>query len=137
MSRKKWNSLSEEQKKKLYTKIMDKWDKLTEISPDLDNALDIFEAITDHTKDLFECNLDCSDCTLEDLKKCVQNFRQANIFMLGKIKTYEQGLEMFLTGLNLYVKTLLKILKYQIEDEDEEPEEEIPEQGDSVDGLYA
>lgn len=107
---------------------MKKWDELTNIQPNLEDVLDKFEAFTDQAKDLFECNLDCRDCSIEDLKSCVQNFRMANVYIMTKLKMYEQALATFIEGLSYYVQTLLEILKYQIEDE-EEVEENKEERG--------
>jgi hypothetical protein len=110
-------------------------DEFTNIKPDLEDVLDKFEAFTDESKDMFECNLDCRDCSVEDLKACVQNFRMANVYILTKVKMYEQALETFIESLSYYVKSLLEILRYQIEDEEEE--EEKKENDGSNHQLYA
>lgn len=123
MGRKKWNALSTEEKKKFSNKLLESWDKFSKVKDKLTDQLDVFEAFTDEAKYLFECDLICTTCTVDDVKNCLYNFRQANFYMLTKIKMWEEGLDKFIEGLDGYMQTLLRILNYQIDDEIKEEEQ--------------
>lgn len=129
MGRKKWENLSKEEKKKFKQKIIKKMDELTNMKERFNEEYDFFEAVTDEAKDTFECNLDCTDCGINDIKKCVQNFRVANIYLLKLLKLDMASLHMFMEGLDSYMKALFQILKYQT-DGVEEPEES--DEGDTI-----
>jgi len=59
--------------------------KLLELRDDIREEFDLLELVEDSIKDVFECDLDCSTCSVEEQGICMQNFKKANIFWLRKI----------------------------------------------------
>ena len=89
MSRKRFNALDEDQKRKVGEQIIRKMDDIAAMKDSFLDEFDIFDAVNDEAKTLFECNMDCRDCTSEDRANCMQNFRVANVFLLKQIRQME------------------------------------------------
>ena len=89
MSRTKFNNLKEDEKRKIGEAILLKMNDLAAMKDKFLDEYDIFDAVNDEAKSLFECNMDCRDCTSEDRANCMQNFRVANVFLLKQIRQME------------------------------------------------
>ena len=81
MGRKKFSGLSPEKKREISDKINAKINEITSLKKTYEENLDIFDAVNDEMKDLFECDLNCTTCDQNDLGNCLQNFRLANVFL--------------------------------------------------------
>ncbi len=81
MGRKKFNNFSKEKKEDISNKINGKINEITKLKKSYEKNLDIFDAVNDEMKSLFECDANCSTCDKNDIGKCMQNFRLANIFL--------------------------------------------------------
>ena len=90
MSRKKWKRLTKKGKDEFVSKMNDIQLKLTDIENNWEKIFDLEESINDNLKTLFECDAECMSCNIKDVKTCLLNFRKANVFYLGKIKSYEE-----------------------------------------------
>jgi len=90
MSRKRWKRLTKKGKDEFVTKMNDLQLKLTDLENNWEKIYDLEETINDNIKSLFECDAECTSCTIKDVKACLLNFRKANVFYLGKIKSYEE-----------------------------------------------
>jgi len=119
MGREKFNKLTDEQKEKIRKKILAKMDELTKMKEKFEQEFDFFDAINDEGISCFECNGKCMDCSLDDLKKCMQNFRMGNLFILKKLRLYEQGMEKYMEGLEVWSQTFLKWLQSDADIESE------------------
>ena len=111
MGRESFNKLTDEQKDKIHDQILAKMDELTNMKATFEEEFDFFDAVNDEAISCFECNGKCPDCNLEDLKKCMFNFRQGNIFLLKKLKLYENSMDKFMEGIEIWCKTFLKWLQ--------------------------
>ena len=111
MGREEFNKLTDKQKDEIHDQILAKMDELTEMKESFDEEFDFFDAVNDEVIGCFECNGICTSCTVEDLKKCVYNFRVGNVFLLKKLKLYENEMGKFMEGLILWSKTFLKWLQ--------------------------
>lgn len=104
MGRKKFEGLSKDKKKSIGDKINAKVNEITRLKKSYHENFDIFEAVNDEMKDLFECNLTCDTCGPDDRGKCMQNFRMANIYFQRQcmilVKTINNYLEVFENILN-------------------------------------
>ena len=128
MGRTKWNKLTDEKKAEISSEIVVFMDEVTKKKDKFTQEFDFFDAINDEIKSLFECNGDCSTCSVEDVKHCLQNFRVANVYLVKKLKLYDQGLEKFMEGMEIWCKTFLKWLKADSDIEEEiEKTEEVKE----------
>jgi len=90
MGRKKWKRLTKKGKDELVTRMYELQLKFTDIENNWEKVYDLEETINDNLKTLFECNAECTSCDINDVKACLLNFRKANVFYLGKIKSYEE-----------------------------------------------
>lgn len=90
MGRKKWKRLTKKGKDEVVTRMYDLQLKLTDIENNWEKIYDLEESINDNLKALFECDSECTSCTQKDQANCLLNFRKANVFYLGKIKSYEE-----------------------------------------------
>ncbi len=81
MGRKKFNNFSKEKKQDISDKINGKINEITSLKKSYEENLDIFDAVNDEMKTLFECDLNCSTCGPDDKGSCMQNFRLANVFL--------------------------------------------------------
>lgn len=90
MGRKKWKRLTKKGKDELVKRMYDLQLKFTDIENNWEKIYDLEETINDNLKSLFECNTECTSCNEKDRAACLLNFRKANVFYLGKIKSYEE-----------------------------------------------
>ena len=90
MGRKKWKRLTEKGKDNFAKRMYDLQLKFTDIENNWEKIYDLEETINDNLKSLFECNAECTSCNEKDRAICLLNFRKANVFYLGKIKSYEE-----------------------------------------------
>lgn len=81
MGREKFNNLSTTKKQIISNEINAKINEITKLKKSYKENLDIFDAVNDEMKSLLECDSDCSTCDTNDIGKCLQNFRLANIFL--------------------------------------------------------
>ena len=128
MGRDKWNKLSKEKKEEISKGIVIYMDKVTDMKEKFDEEFDFMDAINDDLTSLFECDGNCTTCEIENVKACVRNFRIANVYILKKLKLYENGMEMFMEGLMNWCQTFLKWLQADSDIEEEiektQPKEE-------------
>ena len=103
MGRKKFKSYNKEKKNEIVNKINTKINEIVKLKKSYQENLDIFEAVNDETKDLFECDLTCDTCGEEDRGKCMQNFRMGNIFL-------QRQCLILITTINSYLEVFEKIL---------------------------
>jgi hypothetical protein len=127
MGRVKWNKLSPEKKKEISKEIVTYMDKVTNMKEKFDQEFDFFDAINDEINSLFECNMKCITCELEDVKTCLYNFRIANVYMLKKLKLYENSMSMFMEGIMSWCQTFNKWLQADSDIELEIAKTEIKE----------
>jgi len=90
MGRKKWKRLTSKGKDEFIKRMYDLQLKFTDIENNWEKIYDLEESINDNIKTLFECNAECTSCNEKDRAACLLNFRKANIFYLGKLKSYEE-----------------------------------------------
>lgn len=81
MGRKKFDSFSKEKKQSVSDEINVKINEITRLKKSYEENLDIFDAVNDEMKTLLECDADCSTCDKNDIGRCMQNFRLANVFL--------------------------------------------------------
>jgi len=111
MGREKFNKLTDEEKEEIRKQIISKMDELTKMKEKFEQEFDFFDAVNDEIISCFECNGKCTGCDLEDLKKCMQNFRIGNIFFLKKLRLYENQMEIYMEGIQIWSETFLKWLQ--------------------------
>ena len=123
MARKKWNRLTDKGKDDLKKAIFDLQINLTDLEDNYDKVYDYEETINDNIKGLIECDQDCTTCTERDRAACLLNFRKANIFFLGKLRSYE-------TFFSDAIQYIIKFIQgmHQIFVEGKDPEEVEKEQ---------
>jgi len=90
MGRKEWNRLTKKGKEKLQEKLMDLQFKLTDLEDNYEKVYDLEETINDNIKSCLECDGDCTTCSEKDQANCLLNFRKANVFILAKLRSYEE-----------------------------------------------
>lgn len=127
MGRKKWKRLTSKGKDKLVKTMYELQLKFTDIENNWEKIYDLEETINDNLKSLFECNAECTSCNEKDRAACLLNFRKANVFYLGKIKSYEefffdavQYLGKFIRGLHQFFVEGKDPEDIDLEDEDKE-----------------
>lgn len=112
MGRKKFNNLTLEKKDVIRKKILTNMHNLTKWIGNYNKELDIFDSVNDHILDLFECDAKCDTCDIgDDFKKCMYNFRVANIFLLKKIRHMEHLLEHDLGKIRDYLTQISSIFE--------------------------
>jgi len=126
MARKKWNRLTKKGQYDLKKAIFDLQIKLTDLEDNYDKVYDYEETINDNIKGLIECDQDCRTCTEIDRATCLLNFRKANIFFLGKLRSYE-------TFFSDAIQYIIKFIQgmHQIFVEGKDPEEVEREQAEN------
>jgi len=126
MGRKKWNKLTQKKKEELSNKIVEKMDELTNLRDTFEQEFFFFDVLNNEIEDCFECDLECVSCSNEDRAMCMQNFRITNLYILKKVKMYEEGMYKFMFGIENWCKLFLNLLKKEIKSKDFDlPEEEI------------
>lgn len=135
MGRVKWNKLSPEKKKEISQEIVIYMDKVTDMKEKFDQEFDFFDAINDEINSLFECDMDCITCDIENVKSCVRNFRIANVYMLKKIKLYENSMALFMEGIMSWCQTFNKWLQADSDIESELEKTETKETKETA-GYY-
>ena len=133
MGRTEWNRLTKKGKEKRRENIVELTNKLTNIEDNFEKIFDLEEAIEDNLKDLFECDSDCSTCSLEDLKLCHQHFRKANLFWIGRFRYYDEVLFESIKYLVEFIQNMHRALE-DIEDEEEFKKKD---ESDESKSLYA
>lgn len=103
MGRKKFEKFNDNKKKEIQKKIVDKINEITQLKKSYSENLDVFEAVNDEMKDIFECDLDCSTCGIDDRGKCLQSFRLGNVF-------FQKQCRILVDIINEYVDVFEKIL---------------------------
>ena len=111
MGRSKWNKLTPEKKSEISKKIVIYMNKVTDMKEKFDQEFDFMDALTDDLNSLFECDLECETCDIENIKSCVKNFRIANVYVLKKIKLYENSMSMFMEGIMQWCQVFVKWLQ--------------------------
>lgn len=110
MGRKKWNSLSKEGQDKLRLIMIRTINRLVKSQENFDKEFDFFDALNDEIMDCFECNLHCDSCTEIDRANCLENFRTANIFLLKKLRFYEDHLRTYFIAVRKWSKLFFKLI---------------------------
>ena len=111
--------IDEKKSKKLH-------DRMMEISSNIREEFDCLEAVEDHIKDIFSCDLDCVTCTEDERALCMQTFKKANFFWIRKIIQDEEMLEGIVEKMDEYrelLATATRVLRDEFnascDDEDE------------------
>ena len=128
MGRSKWNKLTPEKKSEISKKIVIYMNKVTDMKEKFDQEFDFMDALTDDLNSLFECDLECETCDIENIKSCVKNFRIANVYVLKKIKLYENSMSMFMEGIMQWCQVFVKWLQTDSDIDAEIDKTEIKEE---------
>ena len=131
MARKK--TLTKEEEKTIKQNILN---VITKVKKTYEENLDVFEAVNDHLKDIFECNLDCNTCSEEEWKECLQRFKEGNVFWIIKIREMEYMIKNMIDPILYFVDSMQDLFnklgikwatdkdgRFEEEDEYEEDEE--------------
>ena len=128
MGRAKWNKLSPEKKEEISKNIIIYMDKVTDMKEKFEEEFDFMDALNDDLNSLFECDQDCETCNIENIKTCVYNFRIANVYMLKKLKLYENSMSMFMEGIMQWCQVFVKWLQTDSDIDAEIDKTEIKEE---------
>ena len=119
MGRKKWNKSTDKEKKKIWEKIQNRINNVTELREGYQENLDVFDAVNDKIGDYFECDMDCSTCNCEDRAKCMQGFKLANIFLLKKNRMLLEMYEEYIEGISDVLHGAASIIEELVTEKDE------------------
>lgn len=133
MGRKKWKRLTQKGKDEVVERMHDLQLKLTDIENNWEKIYDLEESINDNLKSLFECDCDCTTCNQKDQAACLLNFRKANVFYLGKLKSYE---EFFFDAVQYLGKFIRGIHQFLVDGKDpEDIDSDLEDKPDSEKGT--
>lgn len=104
-------------------------EKMITLSSSIEEEFDILEAVEDHIKDIFSCDLDCSTCTENERGVCMQTFKKANFYWIRKIVHDESMLQGIVEKMDEYrdllktaAETIRENMNIKIDDSDDSDE---------------